>query len=382
MTEHAKLSPSAAHRWMTCPGSVRLEAGFPDQTSDHARAGSTAHALAEMALANGQDAAAYAGARFSDDLDVIDDEMVVEVQKYLDYVRGLPGHREIETRLDLGQWVPGGFGTADAVVVDGTTAHVVDLKYGKGVRVDAEENAQAMCYGLGALAAFDFLFEIETLRLVIHQPRLDHVSEWDIPAADLLAWANGTLQPAALLALTDGAPLSPGEAQCRWCRAKDHCAARAETALAAAIEGFEDLNDPLGIRDAETIDDATLARLLPLADDAAAFFKALRSRARETLLNGGEVPGYKLVAGRKGARAWGDEDAAGKALQRKLGAKAVYEKRLISPTQAERLLGEDSHILEKHVVQPDGAPTLAPVTDKRPALEIEDPAEGFENIAA
>ncbi len=379
---HAKLGPSGAHRWMVCAASVAMEAEMPEGKSDspHIIEGNTAHALAEMALANDQNADAYLGTRFNDDLIHVDQEMVEYVQEYLDYVRGLGGKLLVEQRVDLTRWVPEGFGTADAVVFHEGTLHVVDLKYGKGVPVNAERNPQAMCYALGALNEYDFLFDIQAVCLVVHQPRLDSVSEWEISRDDLLAWGDDDLKPAAELALSDDAPFNPGEKQCRWCAAKPVCRALAEHNLAVASEGFSVVGDPVEPKDPNKLSNDEIAQILPELNGLSDWIKAVEAYALSQLERGEAVPGYKLVEGRS-LRKWADEADAEAALKRsKLKVADIFTKKLISPAQAEKKLGKNHKIIAEHVVKPDGKPAIAPVSDKRPALEI-DPTEGFSEVA-
>lgn len=372
-TAHAKLGPSGAHRWMRCPGSVGLIAQLPEgeDSSPYAVEGTTAHALAEMALANDQEAEAYRGVRFHQDLVHVDDEMVDYVQMYLDYVRALRGTRFTEIRVDLSNWVPGSFGTADNVVfTDDGVMHVIDLKYGKGVPVHAEDNVQGMCYALGALAEYDFLFDIDTVRIVIHQPRLDSVSEWDISRADLLSWAENELAPAAAAAQSDAAPVVPGETQCRFCEAKPVCRALAEHNLALACADFDVVGGPVTPVELPSLSNEEIAAILPQLDLLTKWVAAVQGHAKGLLEMGEDVPGYKLVEGRS-QRKWIDEEAAGKALARKLGAKEAYTKKVITITKAEKLLGKDSRLMADHTEKPEGKPTIAPVSDKRPAIVID-----------
>ncbi|MBT8152732.1 DUF2800 domain-containing protein [Epibacterium ulvae] len=370
---HAKLGPSGAHRWMLCPGSVGLIAQLPvgDESSAFAVEGTTAHALAEMALANDKDADTYRGVRFSEELFKVDDEMVDYVQMYLDYVRALGGTRFTEIRVDLSQWVPDSFGTADNVVfTDDGVMHVIDLKYGKGVPVHAENNPQGMCYALGALAEYDFLFDIETVRIVIHQPRLDSVSEWDISREDLLSWAETELAPAAAAAQSEDAPVVPGDKQCRFCEAKPICRALAERNMSLASQDFEVVGAPVTPVELPNLSNEEIAAILPQLDLLTKWATAVQGHAKGLLELGEEVPGYKLVEGRS-QRKWIDEEAAGKALARKLGAKEAYTKKVITITKAEKLLGKDSRIMADHTEKPEGKPTVAPVRDKRPAIVID-----------
>ncbi|CAM3777203.1 DUF2800 domain-containing protein [Litorimonas haliclonae] len=379
MAQHAKLSASGAHRWMACPASVQQEEGLPDTSSDYAQEGTDAHDLAEHFLKNRRNAA--------DDIDTIEtdsftdapEEVAEYVQMYLDYVRGLPGKLFTEQRVDFSPWVPEGFGTADAIVLNENIAHVVDLKYGKGLRVDAEQNPQALLYALGALNEYGYLFdEIDTFRLVIVQPRLDHISEWDISRKDLMAWGESTKAVAEEAASGNGR-FNPGEKQCQWCKAKEFCKPRAVKILSIASEGFEAVGDPIEPtpKDKLTLDE--IAELLPHFGELSKWMRDLEGFAYNLAMQGQDVPDHKLVEGRS-MRKWGDEEAAERKLKRDLGATNAFTKKLLSPAQAEKAYGKEKDKIQSYITKPSGKPTLVPASDKRPAIEI-DPTEGFSAVA-
>lgn len=376
---HAKLSASGAHRWMPCPGSVRLEENFPDTTSEFAEYGTAGHDLGETCLIHDTDPSDYIGDEFNNI--EVDEEMAVAVDKYVEYVRCLPGYKMYEKRVDYSPWVPDGFGTSDAICIHGDTVYVVDLKMGQGVQVYAEGNPQAMLYALGTYNMYqDFMVDCERIVMVIVQPRLDHISEHEISIEELLEFGE-TARECAKAVEQDDAALVPGKKQCQFCKAKGSCKALAEYSFNMAMEGFEDLsevvNDELDERNPDLLTNEEIAALIPNLGLLEKFVSAVRSQARTIMLEGGEIPGYKLVAGRSD-RKWQDEGKVERALKRlKFKNADVFTTKLISPAQAEKLLGKGHSLLERYVVKPKGNPTMAPQSDKREAIEL-NPDEGFE----
>lgn len=239
---HARLPASGAHRWMACPASPAMEARFrdknsrpetrndtgndPEGPSEDAPESAEVRELAEQCLRGGVNADAYLGEKLCGT--PIDARMIAAVQTYLDHVRSLPGRRFVAQRVDFGPFVPGSFGTADVIVLRDGVATVIGLKTGKGARIAAKNNPQAMLYGLGALNDFRFLYEIENLQLVIVQPMLDHVSVWKISRSALETWAEKDVKPAATAALSPDPAFAPGESQCRGCKARFACRAFAD----------------------------------------------------------------------------------------------------------------------------------------------------------
>jgi hypothetical protein len=404
MAEHALFSPSAGERWISCPGSLALEADQPNTSSSFADEGTAAHTLADWCLRNVTNPPAYAGRiiEVGERKFVVDEDMMRHVQRYIDAVReqALGGILLPESRVYFGSAIGQpdelAFGTSDAIVItaDGEL-QVHDLKYGQGVRVDAVENEQMMLYALGAVAEHELLGPFERIRLFIHQPRLDAVSEWGLTAAELAAFADRARAAAdhARMTLTNreaGAEgtspaelaeaglLSPSESACRWCRAKAVCPALERQISDALIGDFTDLT-------AETPDTAQgqlpqlygdeLGRRMALVDQVEAWCKAVRARVEAELLSGRKVKGFKLVEGRRGNRAWTDPDAVETTLKTmRLKLEDMYDLKLISPTTAEKLVKAEKlgprqwAKLETFIARAEGKPSVAPVSDPRPAL--------------
>lgn len=368
---HAILSASSSHRWLNCPPSARLQLEYPDTTSEAAAEGTAAHALAEhklrklLKMRSQKPVSQYD----SDDMDLHTDGYVAFVSEAIEAAKA---HCSdvlvlIEQKLGFSQYVPDGFGIGDCVIVADDNLHIIDLKYGQGVLVEAENNSQMMLYALGALQLFDSLYDIKTVSMSIYQPRRDNVSTWTIRVDTLKSWAENILRPTAELAFEGRGEFACGD-WCRFCAARTTCRARAMLQLEIAQHDFE--LPP-------TLSDDELNTLLHGLDDLIAWANDLKEYALKAALSGKRWSGYKLVAGRS-IRRFTDEDAVAEAAH-KAGYTDIYKTSLIGVTEMEKLMGKRNFtdILGSWIDKPQGKPTLVPNSDKRPEIEISSAAEDF-----
>lgn len=376
---HATLGASSASRWINCPGSVRLSEDMPNTSSEYAREGTAAHELSEMCLRSGKASISFLGEEIEGF--EVDEEMAEAVQVYVDAVNKLAEGNvlTVEQRFSLEALNPPApmFGTADAVIWEERTRtlYVVDLKYGAGVPVKVENSPQLSYYALGAMLAQEAQHGIlpEKVVMTIVQPRYHHPDgpvrtfeidsytlrcEW---AEDLMKYANATLEP--------DAPINPGD-HCKFCPAQAKCPALHAQALALAQTEFDDNFSPPA---PEALSDAQIGDILSKAGVFKSWVNAVQAYAADKIAKGGHIPGYKLVA-KRAQRKWIDEQEAADLLENMgLEEDDLYVRKMISPAQAEEKLGKKKAIkdrLASAVVAISSGNTIAPITDKRPAVVL------------
>ena len=378
MITHALLSASSAERWLNCPPSARATEGLPDEGSAYTVEGSQAHAIAELKLRkyflepmstrtfNSRLKKIREGKEFIfDGQPTYQEEMLHYTDEYLDYVKGAAlafpeaPHAVVEKRVDFSDIVPEGYGTCDCILIGGDTMHVIDFKYGKGVPVSAKMNPQLMLYAVGALNAYNFLYGTQYIKLSIVQPRLGNISEWSCSELDLRVWASG-VKDVAKQAFDGAGEFTPG-AHCRFCKLKGNCRARTEEAFAAI---------PMAEKPPAELSPGELAEALKKASFLAEWSKDLQEYALKSVLDGGEIPGWKAVHGRS-IRRFTDTEAAFKALIAGGVKEALlYERRPLTLAAVEKAVGkkEFEKLASEFIEVPPGKPTLVPESDKRQAI--------------
>lgn len=370
MVKHALLSASGAHRWIACPPSVKLEEGFENKTSVYAEEGTLAHEIGELKLK--LNLGEITKKKFNSELKKITEnelytaDMPDYVDKYVDIcmekiaeakAKSAFSLFKVEQKLDFSDWVPGGFGTGDFVIVADGVVEVCDLKYGKGVQVSAIGNPQMRLYALGAIAEYDFFYNIEKVKMTIIQPRLDNISTDEITVEELRKWADEVVKPKAELAIKGEGEFCAGE-HCGFCRAKSVCKARADKNLELARWEF---------RTTETLTANDIASILPKIDELVKWASDIKDYALEQALQGESFPGYKVVEGRSN-RKYTDE-AKITSILIEAGYGDIYKPvELLTLTNMEKYVGKKklNELIGNYIEKPPGKPTLVPETDKRP----------------
>ena len=372
---HARFSPSAANRRIHCPPSLLLEEQFEEGESIYAAEGTAGHALAEHLVRK------YLKRRTKRPTsEFYTDELIAAVDEYVSFViaeieEARRACRQpiilVEQRVDASEYVDNCFGTADMVIITDKVAHIIDLKLGKGVEVHAEENPQLMIYGLGVLHMAEALYDIETVRMTIFQPRLYNASTWDVSPEFLKRWGEEVLRPAGAQALIGAGEFAAGT-WCRFCRARNQCRARAEHFLEMAKMEF---------RQPALLSDEEVSEIIAKADELSKWASDVYAFAQDQAISHGKHwPGYKVVEGRSVRKFTSDEEVIQAAQQ--AGYKDIFKHSLIGITEMERLMGKENFntILGRLVYKPKGRLTLVPDSDKRDAISTSSAQADFEEV--
>lgn len=373
MGAHARNSPSALHRTLNCTPSLVLGEQYADEESSYAAEGSAGHALAEhlikkhLKLRTKRPVSDY----YSDDLlEAVDDYVSFVIGEIEDAKRECKQPVfAVEQRVDISDYATDCFGTADMVIVTDKVVHIIDLKLGRGVEVNAVENPQLMAYGLGVLAMAEMLYDVETVRLTIYQPRINNYSSWDITPADLKKWGEEILKPRSAMAMTGAGEFHAGS-WCRFCKARNQCRARAEEFLKLAQMEF---------RQPALLTDAEIAEVLKVSDELAKWSADVYAYAQDqAIVHGKQWTGYKLVEGRSNRKYSSDTEVEQAA--KAAGYTDIYKQSLIGVTEMERLMGkkEFARVLGQYVYKPQGKITLVPDSDKREAITQSTAAADFQ----
>lgn len=376
--KHATLSASAAHRWLNCTPAARLEETFAPTVSEFAEEGTAAHECAELCARyslglikkkayESKLSKLFQGKYYTE-------EMLEACQAYADLVlkkyealKKKAGDAEVmlESSIRFEEWVPSGFGTADCLILADGYLEVIDFKYGKGRRVEAKGNPQMRLYALGAYATYGLVYEPDSIVATIFQPRLiDGETSEELSLDELLQWAENFVKPRAALAYEGKGDFNPSPETCKFCRAKATCRARAEENLKL----FDDSPDAFLL----TLDEA--GALLDKADDISAWLEDLKKYVYGALMNGDPVAGWKLVEGRSVRRISDPDQAAKKFIDAGYDPAILYKPReLITLTQMEKDFGKKAvaEIIGGLIVKPQGAPTIARESDRRPEYQPE-----------
>ena len=363
---HALLSASSAHRWLACPPSAVAAEAYENQDTEFTREGTLAHEVAE-AVAGG----AHLPENENHDgiADGITQEMIECAKGYQDYIQELTKSDDaivlLEQRVDFSPWVPDGFGTCDCILIQGDTLTIIDYKYGVGVAVSAEGNPQMKLYALGALNDYGIALDVTKVEMHIYQPRINNISVDSLPVAELLTWADKSVKPIAQKAIKGKGTYSAGV----WCKFCPH-AGRCRTLTKTCTEYVETHSLRAAV---PVLAPHEVAEVLAMEPLVTLWLKRVKTQALTTMLDGGEIPGYKVVEGKQGNRKWADELQVAKTLQAAGYRQEDYtETKLLSPAAMDKVLGKKkiAELLDDSLtVRAPGSPTIALATDKRPVYD-------------
>lgn len=387
--KHAILSPSAAHRWLHCTPAPRVEAEFPETTSEYAEEGRLAHSVCELAAK--KKFTVMNNRTYNSRLKKLkadpkwDDEMLSTAATYVEHLTEHAMRFEhapyvaLEVQVDITDYAPEAFGTCDCVMIGGDELIITDYKHGKGVPVSAQDNPQMLLYALGAFKLYRPIYGnmIRRVSTYIDQPRLGSYDGASMTVEELLAWGE-SIKPKAAAAFMGIGEFAPGE-WCRFCRAKAKCRARANQNT--ALEDFKDCiplgrsipmqaeYDATGFKPSNCLTDEEIGTLLVRAEGLVAWYNDLKKYALAACLNGKTIPGWKAVEGRS-TRAWTDRDAALEALMAGGVEEAIiYDRVPKTLAQLEKVIGKQrfGELVGGMITKSPGKPALAAESDKRPA---------------
>lgn len=369
---HALLSASSAHRWLACPPSAVAAEAYPAQDTEFTREGTLAHEVAEYT------ARKYINGTFTPDCipEGYNVEMKDCAEGYAAYIQELTKSDDavvlLEQRVDYSPWAFGGFGTCDCIILQGDTMTVIDYKYGVGVPVSAEDNPQMKLYALGALNDYGIAYDVTKVEMHIYQPRIHNISAYTLTVDELMDWAEKVVKPTAAKAIKGKGDYSAG-AHCKFCPHAGRC--RELTKTCTEYVETHSLRAAVPVLAPHEV-----AEVLAMEPLITLWLKRVKAQALNTLMDGGEVPGWKVVEGKLGNRKWTDELKVAETLKA-----AGYEPesytvmQLLSPAGLDKTIGKKRvvELLDGLIDRSPGAPTVVPASDKRPTYNR---ADDFEKL--
>ena len=373
---HATLSASSAHRWLNAPPLPQLEKLFPNPASPMAEEGTAAHALGEYKLRKtlGQEYKRPVSDFQSDDMEIFTDDYCDYVmEQYQQAKLSHPGTTVlIEQRLDFSNYVPDGFGTGDCIIIADGLMHIIDFKYGKGVRVNAENNPQMKLYALGALNNYSMLYDQpEVIDMTIFQPRIGNISTWSIETDTLLDWAKTELKPKAELAIKGNGVVKYGP----WLQFSN-----CNAVLRVRYNQYKKLQE-FQLRSPHLMSNAEIEEVLANVDELVKWANQVKSYAQDLAINHGKQwNGFKVVEGRS-IRKYKDEATVAK-ISEENGFNDIYQQSLLPITKLEKVMGKKlfNDLLGQYIYKPVGKLTLVPQSDKRPAVDTTNLKDEFTEV--
>lgn len=359
---HALLSASSAHRWLNCPASAVASELYANEGNEFTREGTLAHEIAEGVVSGKISRREGPGAFIPE----VTQEMLDCAAEYEDFIceliKGPNAIRLLEQRVDFSPWVPEGFGTCDCILIQDKILTIIDYKYGVGVPVSAKNNPQMMLYALGALNDYGIALDVDTVEMYIFQPRINNISSDSCSVNDLMAWAESTVKPTAEKAVKGKGGYKAGS-WCKFCPHAGKCRTLSKTCTEyVSTHGMRASVPVLAPHE--------LAEVLQMEPLVALWLKRVKAQALTDMIDGKEVPGWKVVEGKLGNRKWTDELQVAQTLEAAgYGPGEYTETKLLSPAAMEKALGKKkaAELLEGMISRDPGAPTIAPAEDKRPA---------------
>jgi len=372
MGKHALLNASSAHRWLTCPPLPRLENFFEKEVSEVANEGTDAHRLSEYKLRKvwGEKVRKPKLKYFDKDMDNYTDDYVNYIVETIENIKKSTKDPIVlvEQRLDFSNYVPDGFGTGDCIIIADKILHIIDLKYGRGVEVSAEENPQMMLYALGALNIYDALYDIDEVIMTIFQPRKYNISFSKKSVEELKNWADTVLKEKAELAFNGLGVVTYGP----WCQFSN-C-----NVVLRARKDYHDKLMRFQLCSPHLLNDAEIEEVLEHIDDLVKWASEIKEYATKiTLENDKEWSNFKLVEGRS-IRKIKDEERVAEILKEN-GYNNIYKTSLLTLTELQKLLGKDkfNELLGDYIIKPEGKPTLVLKSDKRKEIVKHDVNKEF-----